>query len=192
VPRWYFNLFITFLISGLWHGANWTFVIWGGLHGMYLIMAIVTQKYRDRFKRLLGIAKVGWLDAAIRIVIVFILADLAWIFFRANSVSDAFVIIDRIVSDGWEFLRHALVGDMAYVTNAVRTLGFDRDEVLVALGAIGALEVVEIWQERRGSVREQLYRKPVWLRWGFYYVLVFAILFLGAFSQEVEFIYFQF
>lgn len=191
VPRWYFNLFITFLISGLWHGANWTFVIWGGLHGTYLIVAIFTQRFRDGLKNLLGISKVKWLDSAIKIVCVFILADFAWIFFRANSVTDAFLVIERIVLDGWTFLQHLVAGDMAYVTNAIRTLGFDRDEVFTVLGAIAALEFVQIWQER-GSVREALYRKPLWQRWTFYYVLVLAILLLGAYGDEVQFIYFQF
>lgn len=190
IPRWYFNLFITFLISGLWHGANWTYVIWGAMHGTYLILAIPTQKFRDGVKRALGISKVKWLNTAIQIVIVFILADFAWIFFRANSVSDAFIIIDRIATDGWYFLTH--ISDMSYVSNTIRTLGFDRDEVMIVLGAIGALEIVQIWQERKGSVREELYRKPIWQRWAFYYVMVLAILFLGAYGQEVQFIYFQF
>lgn len=191
MPRWYFNLFITFLISGLWHGANWTFVIWGGLHGLYLIAAILTRRFRDGIKHILGISNIGWLDAAIRIIIVFALADFAWIFFRANTVTDAFLVIERIAVDGWTFFRRLVAGDLAYVRNVTRTLGFDQAEVLISLGAIAALEVVQIWQER-GSVREALYLKPVWQRWAFYYVLVLAILFLGAYGEAVQFIYFQF
>lgn len=47
IPRWYFNLFFTFMVSGLWHGANWTFVIWGALHGTYLIIGILTRNFRE-------------------------------------------------------------------------------------------------------------------------------------------------
>ena len=191
IPRWYFNLFITFLISGLWHGANWTFVIWGALHGYYLVFSIITQSSRQKIKNALGISKVKWLEKIIQVFCVFILADFAWIFFRANTVGDAMVIIDRIGHDGWRFIQALLSGDMAYVTTIIKTLGFDKDEVMIVLGAIAAMEAVHLWQ-RPGSVREALYKKATWLRWSLYYAMVLAILFLGAYGSEVQFIYFQF
>ena len=86
--RWYLNLFLTFLVSGLWHGANWTFIIWGGLHGFYLII----EKYFE-----LGVKKnYNLFQKTIRIFIVFILVDFAWIFFRANSISEALYIVENI------------------------------------------------------------------------------------------------
>jgi D-alanyl-lipoteichoic acid acyltransferase DltB (MBOAT superfamily) len=95
IPRWYFNLLLVFLISGLWHGASWTYVIWGALNGLYLVFAIITQKLRDKFNRLTGIVKVPKLSRLLQILITFMLSCLAWIFFRANNVSDAFLIITR-------------------------------------------------------------------------------------------------
>jgi D-alanyl-lipoteichoic acid acyltransferase DltB (MBOAT superfamily) len=191
IPRWYLNLFLTFVVSGLWHGANWTFVIWGGLHGYYLVFSIITKSAREKAKNILGISKIKWLENTLAVISVFILADFAWIFFRAASVGDAFIVIDRIFRDGWAFLQHLFGGDRAYVSNVIRTLGFDKDEVTLVLVCIAALEFVQLWQ-RRGSVRDALYRKPVWLRWGLYYVLLAGILWLGFFGQEVQFIYFQF
>lgn len=191
IPRWYFNLFITFLISGLWHGANWTFVIWGALHGYYLVFSIITGSSRHKIKDILGISKVKWLEKIIKVTCVFILADFAWIFFRANSVGDALIIIDRIGHDGCHFIQALFSGDWVFIRTTIKTLGFDQDEVLIVLGAITAMEAVHLWQ-RRGSVREALYKKAMWLRWSLYYAMVIAILFLGAYGSEVQFIYFQF
>ncbi len=90
--RNYLNVFITFVVSGIWHGANWTFVIWGFLHGTY-----------NAIQKLLGFDKlkvnnfIG--DKAIMIIFNFILVSIAWVFFRANSTSDAFSIIHKIFTN---------------------------------------------------------------------------------------------
>jgi D-alanyl-lipoteichoic acid acyltransferase DltB (MBOAT superfamily) len=81
--RWYLNLFLTFLISGLWHGANWTFVVWGGLNGLYLIIEIILQKRKAPLP-------------VIRILITFMLINFSWIFFRSNSITDSVIIIQKI------------------------------------------------------------------------------------------------
>lgn len=91
IARNYFNIFITFVVSGIWHGANWTFVIWGGLHGLY----ITSQKYLgiDKFR----FDKFTAFKAAL-IFINFFLVILAWVFFRANNTSDAFIVLDKILT----------------------------------------------------------------------------------------------
>ena len=96
ISRWYFNLFLVFLISGLWHGANWTYIIWGGLNGFYLVFAIVSQGFRDKINKLTGLEKLPVLNHVFQILITFSLSCFAWIFFRANNVSDAFTIINKI------------------------------------------------------------------------------------------------
>lgn len=88
VPRWYLNLFLTFLVSGLWHGANWTFIIWGGLHGLYIMT--------ENFFKLKEKGKQKGIERVFRVIIIFILVDFAWIFFRANNVTEAFYIIKNI------------------------------------------------------------------------------------------------
>ncbi len=191
VPRWYLNLFITFLVSGLWHGANWTFVIWGALHGYYLVFAIISSSFRKKLTSIMGISKIPWLHKIIQIVTVFALADLAWIFFRAGSVGDAFIIIDRILRDGWHHIQYVFNGNWSEILTTIKTLGFDRDELLLSVFFIIVLECVHLWQ-RHGSVRDALYRRSVWFRWGLYYAMVIAILWFGAFGDEVQFIYFQF
>ncbi len=98
IPRWYFNLFFVFLVSGFWHGANWTYVIWGSLNGFYLVFAIVSQNFRDKINQSIGIVKFPGLFRFLQIFTTFALAGFAWIFFRANNVADAFLIVKKICS----------------------------------------------------------------------------------------------
>jgi len=96
VPRWYLNLFLTFLVSGLWHGANWTFVIWGSLHGLYIVIENLLKLQVKKNQR------IPLINRIIRTFIVFIFVDFAWIFFRANNISEAFYIIKSIFNFGGE------------------------------------------------------------------------------------------
>ncbi len=101
--RHLFNLFVVFLVSGLWHGAAWTFVIWGAIHGVYQIFGNLTWKARNRL-----LAKVNLSERSVGIVwarrvITVLLVSFAWIFFRANSLSDAGVILTRLFTEsGWQ------------------------------------------------------------------------------------------
>lgn len=115
--RWYFNLFFVFLVSGIWHGANWTFLIWGALNGFYLVFAILTQKQRDRFNSLLFKSEDNFFLMFFKIGTTFLLSAFAWIFFRANHVNDAFLIIRKIFTDtnfklflNWEVFFAAAIG----------------------------------------------------------------------------------
>lgn len=99
VYRWYFNLFITFLISGFWHGANWTYVIWGALNGFYLIGAIIGEPLKDKIGKLFRMDGNSVFSKLIAMVITFSLICFSWIFFRANSVNEAFLIIKKIATD---------------------------------------------------------------------------------------------
>lgn len=97
--RTYFNRFVVFLVSGLWHGANWTYVIWGGLHGLYIVLDIAKDKYfpglkSDSKKQQLASSSVS--RRVLGVVFTFVLVMLTWVFFRAHSVGDAFLILGRI------------------------------------------------------------------------------------------------
>lgn len=96
VPRWYFNLMIIFIISGLWHGANWTYIIWGALNGCYLVFAIVVQPLNNKISKLFQVSKWRGLNTFFQIAITFTLVCFSWIFFRANNVTDAFTIIEKM------------------------------------------------------------------------------------------------
>ena len=89
--RTYWNIFITFLVSGIWHGANWTFIVWGCMHGVFQIVekALGWQKYEGH----------NWAVRVIRICVTFLLVNFAWIFFRMPDVDSAFIISRKIFSD---------------------------------------------------------------------------------------------
>jgi D-alanyl-lipoteichoic acid acyltransferase DltB (MBOAT superfamily) len=183
--RYYANLFITFLISGLWHGAAWTFVIWGALHGFYQIFSLVTKKYRDKFKESIGLVNYPTLNKYLQIGITFILVDFAWIFFRANSLTDAWYIIRNLFSG-----ITSQISSIGMLSISLSGFGFSKYELAVAVGVILIMEAIHLIQ-RHGSIRHMMRDKPIWFRWSLYYALIFMILFLGAYGNQ-EFIYFQF
>lgn len=94
--RWYYNLFITFLLSGVWHGANWTFVIWGAWHGGLLVMERVLESPKRRLLSVAGIARWPHLVKLTGTSITFFLVVLGWVFFRAGNAGDAFLILEKI------------------------------------------------------------------------------------------------
>ncbi|HEV2274147.1 MAG TPA: MBOAT family O-acyltransferase, partial [Acidobacteriaceae bacterium] len=99
-PRHWFNLMATFVISGLWHGANWTFVAWGFLHGVYLIVAQTASPYAARLGKAVGAERFPRLLSASKIFVTFALVTLAWIFFRASTVGDAWFILAHLLPLG--------------------------------------------------------------------------------------------
>lgn len=96
--RYYLNLFIVFLVSGLWHGANWTFVIWGALHGFFRIFGSATKKWRMALYAKMGIKNDSRIFAAMQRFTTFFFVCLAWIFFRANSIADVGLAFGKLFS----------------------------------------------------------------------------------------------
>ncbi len=99
--RWYMNLLLVFLVSGLWHGADWTYVVWGGLHGLYLVFAIVFAGALARFDAVTGLARSPRLRRWLNVLITFHLAVFAWIFFRADSMRAAGKVLRGLVDTPW-------------------------------------------------------------------------------------------
>jgi alginate O-acetyltransferase complex protein AlgI len=182
--RWYYNLLITFLLSGLWHGANWTFVAWGAVHGLYFLAAIWTKGLRENIVRWAGLERTPVLHRLLQGIITFAGVTFAWIFFRAKSISDAFYIVTHL------FTGIGGPGQIKVAMKGLFDLGLDRYEFIVALVSIGGMALVE-GVEEKGGLRHLFSKRPLPLRWAFYYLLVFGILFFGEY-QEKAFIYFQF
>ena len=185
IPRWYFNLFFVFLISGFWHGANWTFIIWGALHGFYLVFAIVTKKFREELANRIGISKIKWLNNVLQAGTTFILVMFAWVFFRANTVNDAFYIFQQFPK---------ILQDIPGLVHFFRSLGanfpMDYKAIGLAVFLILFMEAVHYLQARK-NVMQLFNTMPVYIRWSAYYVAILVILFFGVFENR-QFIYFQF
>ncbi len=183
VPRWhwYTNLMIVFLVSGLWHGASWTFVLWGALHGLYLVLETWTGRIRAKVAEALHLQTRPVVQAVVSVVVTFNLVSFAWIFFRANSISDAFLIVSNLTQIS---TRTDILAPWRGIVE-VPTL-----EMFIALGLIALLGAVNFIQNHGLQIPNILVR-PIWVRWAAYLFLALAIMNLGV-SAETPFIYFQF
>jgi len=175
--RWYANIFLVFLISGFWHGANWTFVVWGALHGFYLLFSIWTQEIRSMLADACRLRTFPRIEKCVRILMTFHLVLFSWVFFRARSISDALTIFHDMFCFDFSGL-------------GINVAEFGRYELMVAFFSISIMELVHFAQ-RNTRILEVLSQKPIWLRWAVYYGVLFGILMFGEFKIS-PFIYFQF
>jgi alginate O-acetyltransferase complex protein AlgI len=177
--RWLLNLMIVFVVSGLWHGAKWTFIIWGALHGTYLIVEILLNKIavvRNSGKSFFG--------KAVKFFITFHLVVFGWIFFRANSVQDAMLLLNNMLD--LDFSSTGLNVPLGY-GNAM----LDKMEVLISFAMIAVLFLVNRI-EMKTSVNDRVQRLMPAGRWLVYYAAVMLIFLFGNYSKRMDFIYFQF
>jgi alginate O-acetyltransferase complex protein AlgI len=181
IPRWYLNLFIVFLVSGLWHGANWTFVIWGALHGFYLVFALLTKNIRERFNKFVFLDRIPFIS----IVLTFSLVAFAWIFFRANDLHSAIYISQHIFSGIPELFHKVRTHQSVF-----EYLGVSKGDLILSVLFITFLEVVHYLLSKR-TINQLFLQRPAIIRWTIYYGLILTILFFGVFENR-QFIYFQF
>ena len=182
--RWYYNLIITFLVSGLWHGANWTYVMWGLIHGIYLVLGILLFGDNGLMRWIRNNATRSKLYNALSVFFVVNLVALTWIFFRADNVTLAFGIIGEIFSGFGDALGTT---DMAFIKTA---LGLKQGYTLtVLLGTLAVFYGMDVVKEQ--SAFKRFFERQPTFRFAAYVVLMVAIL---AFSyiEKTPFIYFQF
>ncbi|OFY51310.1 MAG: alginate O-acetyltransferase [Bacteroidetes bacterium RBG_13_46_8] len=175
VPRHYFNLFFVFLISGLWHGANYTFIIWGAMHGFYLVFAKFTEPLRNRINTFMQLPKFPGLFNLSQGFITFILATYAWIFFRATSLQDALYITKNLFN--WENVSN------------INLFHFPVD-LYLSFALIILLFVFDGLEEKL-KISERLKVSPAIVRWAVYATSVIVLVVLGVW-KSADFIYFQF
>jgi hypothetical protein len=194
--RWYFNLFLTFLVSGFWHGANWTYLVWGALNGTYLICGI----WYDSVIGKAGLERYLKPNKYVQVISTFSLTCLAWIFFRARTVDDALFIVGNLFRDlpaQLEFLAVTLAGFVSGHLSIFTELSYGGkplmplNELALSTALIGFLLLIQIKQRYRPFL-ETLSRQPIWVRWAVYYGGIVALSVLGVYHGANEFIYFQF
>jgi alginate O-acetyltransferase complex protein AlgI len=167
-------LVVTFLFSGLWHGAAWGFVAWGGLHGVYLASSLYWRPYQKKMYQALGLEKSRG-QRVLQTAGTFCLISFAWIFFRANSFGDAIYVV-----------RHLAYFDLS--RDLPSQLFLDKG-LATYLVSIGGLLLVAAGPSLYPLVR--LSDRPVTLRWAAYLALVFIVI-LGGVQEKTDFVYFQF
>ncbi len=177
-PLWMRNILAVFLLSGFWHGANWTFIAWGAVHGLAMIGGNLTSDMRRRLASAVGLVRLPRLHHAVQIATVLVIAGSAWVFFRAQTVDQAITILVGFFD--WE---GATIGTLW-------ALGLSRFEMATTLASLFVLFYVE-------SVEEFSSQRPLRLwsirsvRWAAYLAAFYGIVFFGVFGS-LEFIYFQF
>lgn len=179
--KWYYNIIITFLLSGLWHGAEWTFIIWGALHGTYLVFSITLNSPKKYLSKLIKEYSPK-LNNIFDVTITFTLVAFAWIFFRANNLDDALYVIKNILTDLNEYNNIGM---------QFRGLGIYLSDIIKCVILIFFVIGYSLY-ERSDDVWKKLQSKPIWIRWSLYYLMLFGILFLAPHSTINNFIYFQF
>lgn len=163
--RNYWNIFVTFLVSGIWHGANWTFIFWGILHGVFQVI-----------EKMLGWQKCTTSSKLIRfsrILLTFVLVCIAWIFFRQPTISDAFGVIERILTEHGALFKPS------------------NKDVVFSLLSIGIVVCTDLIREFQTKKFYRLVQAPIIVRWCMYYALLLLILLSGVFDSS-QFIYVSF
>lgn len=184
--RKYFNLMVVFLTSGLWHGAQWSFVVWGGLNGLYQIIGSVLKPVRDKMISVFKLRRETFSHKLFQVFLTFILVDFAWLFFRASSFRDALSIIKSMftVYNPWILFDGSLY-----------TCGLDSKNFLLMLIAILILIAADIFKYKGIRLSNVILKQEYWFRWLVFAVAANLILLFGIWGSGYDaasFIYFQF
>ena len=175
--RWYANLLIVFLVSGLWHGANWTFVLWGALHGLYVVVEVWSKKARDKVAQAFHLEQSA-VRTIVGTVVTFSLVSFGWIFFQAKSVSYALLLVRNLVQFNVQSDIYAPWGGIT------DNLGL---EMTLSWGLVVLLTFVHFVHDQRLRLPSFMVKKA-WVRWAAYLLLALAIINLGA-AKETPFLY---
>jgi len=182
----YRNLLIVFFVSGLWHGAATTYVVWGLVHGIYQVIGSITRPVRDKLNVLLELKPKSLGHRLVSGIVTFVLVDFAWIFFRAESLGDAVSMIQKMSG----------IGDIStFLKGSFYELGLSMNSLKVLLLGIVIIIFADYMKYKGVKLREVILTQELWCRWlcyiaAFWFVLIFGV--WGGSYDASSFIYFQF
>lgn len=184
--RKYVNKMVVFLVSGLWHGAHFSFVVWGGLNGLYQVLGEMLQPVRDQLVKRLRLNRDSLGHRLAQIIGTFMFVDFSWIFFRADRLADAFDIIKSIftVKNPWILFDGSLY-----------TCGLDDKNFRLMIIAILILLMADCCKAKGIRIREVIMKQDYWFRYIFIAVSILLLLIFGKYGpayDSANFIYFQF
>lgn len=183
------NTLAVFLLSGFWHGASWTFVVWGALNGAYLVFSSSTSAVRKKLATVIRLTRWPKIHATAQWMLTFALVCLGWIFFRANTIEEAMLIIQSIVS-GIRGIPSLTISAIQYRILSEGQIGVGKMVFIQICVSILALFTID-YATRDRSYLDAFLKKPAVIRWAAYYAVVLAILLFGYVGHQ-PFIYFQF
>lgn len=171
------NLMITFLVSGLWHGASMTYIVWGGIHGFYqVIESLFTGRKKNK-------ARSRGITGFISLILTFTAVCFAWIFFRANSFEDAY----RMISTGFYNINNF----SDYLKTAVICLDMDYSHMIYISIPVLLLALYD-YASLKTDVIAYISAKKAWIRYPVYVLFLLVILLFSEKGVSTEFYYFQF
>lgn len=183
--RKYFNLLLTFGVSGLWHGANWTYVIWGLLNGVYQILGDILKPVRAKLIRIMALDQNSLGHRLLRVFTTFVLVDISWVFFRAQSVSAALHMLRSMI----------YVRPWSLIDGSLYELGLNQNNFTLMLICIGILLFADLMKYKGVCIRQVIARQDYWFQALTIAFSVSAILLFGVWGKQYDaasFIYFQF
>ena len=183
--RKYGNVMIVFLLSGLWHGAGWNFIFWGGLHGAYQVVGALLMPIRKKAVKILRLREESLGNRVVKTVFTFGLVNAAWVLFRAENMAHVMQLVRRVKEmQMWQLFDGSLY-----------SLGLDRANMnLVFLGLLLVI-VVDILNEKRYFVAEHIAKERLWIRWPIYIAGILVVLICGMWGAGYDagsFIYYKF
>ena len=178
-------LLVTFSLSGLWHGAYWTFILFGLTHGFALCLEYLTRFRRAKLAKSINPKFYSFFS----LCLMFTCICFVDVFFRASTVADALYIIPNMIVGSIDDLRFLIDSGFSYrsILSLFYGLGVAKTEIAIGLLLIFFLEVAQFVNSRYDITK---LRK--WQRWMVYYTIGLAFVFLGSFNNSIQFIYFQF
>jgi D-alanyl-lipoteichoic acid acyltransferase DltB (MBOAT superfamily) len=179
-------LVVAFIISGIWHGASWGFVIWGGLHGLYMACSVFYRPYQKKLHKALGIEKTKLLKLW-QIFVTFHLVSFAWIFFRAKSLADALIILKKIIST-FSSQELYLTSPIDNILVLMTKFGDNDVGYLVTLLSVILLNRLLHWHDKIQCIPNN---SIIIARWSIYLLVIFWIVAFGRF-ESTSFIYYAF
>lgn len=184
--RKYFNIMITFLASGLWHGASWNYIAWGGLHGAYQIASDFANPYKYRLYNKIHIKTASFSFKLGKTLTNFALISFAWIFFRASGLRDALRIIGRLFS---------AFNPYVFFDKSLYYMGLSVEDIIILIISIFILFIVDMISTRYNII-DSLSNQNFIFRWLIYILLTMSILLFmnygTGYQVQTQFIYFQF
>lgn len=175
--RRYLNIIITFLVSGLWHGAGFTFFIWGLLHALYQVIGDILMPLRRKAKALIGIKEGSSSERIYQTVVTFNLVAFAWIFFRSADLTSAFTYIGNMfsVSDPWVLFDNTLF-----------SFGVSQNAFMLIFIHLIVLFAFERYTGSQEDSISLIFDQHLIIRWAIYLILIFDVLLFGAYGSGFD------
>ena len=183
--RKYVNVMVVFLLSGLWHGAGWTYILWGGLHGAYQVVGALLMPIRKKAAKIMCLKEDSLGNRVIKTAFTFGLVNAAWVLFRAESIAHVMQLVKRLKEmQIWELFDGTLY-----------SLGLDRANINLLFIGLLLVVLVDILNEKGCYVASRIAQERLWIRWPIYIVGILVVLICGMWGAGYDagsFIYYKF